>query len=224
MFTIKKPAIIVVLMVLLVFTGYINHKLTQQSLLNASNDYQSHEEMEMLSKAEDDKQLAETTSEKNGKDNIKKDDMEIIDDKANGNVSDLTKEVNSNISKTLSKKSSSKAKNYFIEHRLARDKLRGSLIEQLNNIVNNDKTDAKVRKEAQEEVIRIGRVSEKELCIEGLIKAKGFDDVVVFLEEDEARVVVFAEELSEQDMVKILNIVKDETKLDTRQIKVMKKN
>lgn len=228
MFTIKRPAIIMVLMVLLVLTGYINHKLTQQSLLKASNDYQSHEETEMSKKLDDnEKELVETLSEEDDKVDKKKLDegkMKIIDTKSNEDISSLTNEVDSNIETTISKKASSTTKNYFIEHRLSRDKLRANLVDKLNEVVNNDKTDNEVRKEAQREIIRLGNISENELHIEGLIKAKGFDDVLVFLKEEEARIVVSTDELTEQDVVKILEIIRSETELDTNQIKVMKKD
>ncbi len=228
MFSIKKPVIIVVLMILLVLTGYINHRFTQQSLLKASNDYQVHEETEMANKSNgDEKNLVEALSEgdkKEKKDKAKKNDIDIIDSNTNKNISNIIEEVNSNIDSNISKKANMNSKNYFIEHRLSRDKLRGNLIDRLNEIVDNDKTNNEIRKEAQREIIRLGNVSEKELYIEGLIKAKGFDEVLVFLKEEEARIVVSTDELTEQDVVKILEIVKSETELDTKQIKIMKKN
>ncbi len=41
------------------------------------------------------------------------------------------------------------SKNYFIEQRLARDKLRASLIDRINEIVNNENTSDETRTEAQ---------------------------------------------------------------------------
>lgn len=52
MFKIKRPAIIGLLVVLLVFTGYLNYYLTQQAQRKSSKDYQNHELME-LAKNED---------------------------------------------------------------------------------------------------------------------------------------------------------------------------
>ena len=63
MFT-MKPAIIMVLIVLLVVTGYINHNLTLRASSKVSNDYQKHEEMEMAKSWDaDDKELVEAISE-----------------------------------------------------------------------------------------------------------------------------------------------------------------
>ena len=207
MFTMKKPAMILVLIVLLVLTGYINHNLTQQALLKASNDYQKHEEMELAKAIDvDDKELVEAISE-----GEEKDDIEILDTKGNAGIDEIAED-------------SLKSKSYFIEQRLSRDKLRAGLIDRLNEIVKNDNTNDEMRSEAQKRIMKIGDLSEKELAMEGLIKAKGFEEVLVFLTDENAKVVVSRDELSEQDVVKILDIVMGETDLDTSNIKIMKKN
>lgn len=220
MFTMKKPAIILVLIVLLVFTGYINHNLTQQALRKASTDYQKHEEMEMAKGIDvDDKELVEAISEGNNKE-----DIEILDTIDNEDIDEITEEVHNTIGKTISKEDSLRSKNYFIEQRLARDKLRAGLIDRLNEIVNNDNTNDEMRVDAQKKIMKIGDVSEKELTIEGLVRAKGFEEVLAFLTDKNVKIIVFKDELSEQDIVKILDIVMGETDLDASNIKIMKKN
>ncbi len=62
------------------------------------------------------------------------------------------------------------------------------------------------------------------MTIEGLIKAKGFEEALVFITEENAKIVVSKDELTEQDVVKILDIVMGETNLDSSNIKIMKKN
>lgn len=220
MFTMKKPAIILALIVLLVFTGYINHNLTQQALRKASTDYQKHEELEMAKGIDvDDKELVEAISEGNNKE-----DIEILDTIDNEDIDEITEEVHNTIGKTISKEDSLRSKNYFIEQRLARDKLRAGLIDRLNEIVNNDNTNDEMRVDAQKKIMKIGDVSEKELTIEGLVRAKGFEEVLAFLTDENVKIIVFKDELSEQDIVKILDIVMGETDLDASNIKIMKKN
>ncbi len=68
-----------------------------------------------------------------------------------------------------------------------------------------------------------GDLAEKELTIEGLIKAKGFEEALVFLTEENLKIIVSVAELTEQDVVKILNIAMGETDLDADNIKIMKK-
>lgn len=220
MFSMKKPAIIFVLIVLLIFTGYINHNLTKQALSKVSNDYQKHEEME-LAKGNylDDKDLVPAISEGD-----EKDEMEILDTKNFEDIEEMTKNTEENIQEAINREDSLRSKNYYIEQRLSRDKLRAGLIDRLNEIVNNDNTNEEMRTEAQKKIMKIGELSEKELVVEGLIKAKGFDDVLIFLTDESAKVVVSTEELNEQDVVKILDVVMTETDLEASNIKIMKKN
>src|SRR5690625_5718802 len=46
MFKIKRPAIVGLLLILLIFTGYLNYELTQQALMKPSRGYKEHEEAE----------------------------------------------------------------------------------------------------------------------------------------------------------------------------------
>ena len=209
MFSVKKPAFITILVVLLVLAGYLNHYLTQKSAIKSSNEYQKYEE----------EKLAEE-NEKNSLQTISEEKVQVVESE---NPADLIEDTNKNIEESLTEEVSAQKSNYFVEYRLSRDKMRAGLIDKLNDIVNNEKTKAETRDEAQKEIMRIGNISENELYIEGLIKAKGFDDALVFLKEDSAKVVVSAKELTEQDVVKILEIIKSETNLDSDKIKIMKK-
>lgn len=223
MFKVKRPAIIGLLIVLLVFTGYLNHQLTQQALRKTSKEYQKYEAMEKA-KFYDDNQFAEESEN-----NL---DMEIVDSEIvdkeiekeeEENLEAVINTSNENIEEVINQEAASRGKNYFVEYRLSRDKLRANLVDRLSEIVNNTNTDEKTTAEAQEEIMNIGKVSEKELQIEGLIKSKGFEDALVFLTDKDVKVIVSSEKLSEQEMVKILDILKSETEYDMNNIKIMKK-
>lgn len=225
MFKIKRPAIIGLLLALLVFTGYLNYELTQEALKKTSKGYKEHELAEKVSHEDQDKNKLDFQIV----DSEKTEDAEKTEESIETTGSDLedVKEVvNTNkdeIDEEISKEVSSQNRNYYIEYKLSRDKLRASLVDRLDNIVSNDKTDSKTRSEAQREIMTIGQISEKELQIEGLINAKGFEDSLVVLTEEDVKVIISTSELTEQDMVKILDIVKEETKFDINNIKIIKK-
>jgi len=217
----KKTVLIISLICLLVVVGYLNHQLTKKSLLQSSNEYQQHEEDQLMrinSIADD--SVVETASE-NLSDEVV-DDIAIVDSR-DSIIDGLKSDTDDDIEETITKEKNMRSSNYFIEYRLSRDKLRASLIDRLNEIVNNDKTSEEMRTNAQNEIMSIGQTAELELYIEGLVKAKGFEDALVFLKDDSARVVVSSSELSEQDVMKILEIVKTETGIDPSNIKIMKK-
>ena len=219
MFTIKKPAIIIILVLLLVLTGYINHNLTKQASARVSSDYQNYEESELAKELQSDESLVPALSE-----DEEMDDFEIIDSESSSSLDDMITETEEEISQAISSEERLISKNYFIEQRLSRDKLRASLIDRLNAIVNNENSSQQMIDEAQKKIMEIGNLSEKELTIEGLIKAKGFEEDLVFLTENDAKIVVGKEELTEQDVVKILEIVLSETDLDAENVNIMKKN
>ncbi len=215
----KKTIILISLVLLLVIVGIVNHQLTEQSLKKSSDEYKEYEEEIALQATEDDVMLHAPSEEPNLESDT---DFEVIDSKSN-EISAITKEVDATIEETISRQENRKKTNYFIEYRLSRDKLRANLIERLNEIINNEKTTEQIRTEAQKRIIDIGDLAESELYIEGLIRSKGFDDALVFLSKDSARVVVDTNDLTEQEVMKILDIVKEETSLHTSNIKIMEK-
>lgn len=219
MFKIKRPAIIGLLLVLLVFTGYLNYQLTQQALLKASSDYQEHEELEIANYSSSDFGIYEEVDNSSKDEN---EDITIVDSTSEEGVSEVISTSNSELSEALETEVSGNI-NYFVEYRLSRDKLRANMVDRLEDIVENTQTTEDVRSKAQEEIIKIGNVSEKELQIEGLVKSKGFNEALVFITDSDIKVVVSKSELTEQDMVKILDIVKSETTFSSENIKIMKK-
>lgn len=206
----KKTILLISLVFLLIIVGYANHQFTQHSLRQSSSEYRKYENSEMA-KIINDENTIETLAEAESEEYATAD---IIDSKATEIVT-LATDANVNTKKNS---------NYFVEYRLARDKLRGELIDRLNDIVENKNTDSKIRTEAQYQLLKIGEISEKELRIEELIKAKEFEDVVVFLDDSSIRIVISINELTEQDVVKIVDIVKGETDFDTSDIKILKKS
>ena len=123
MFSMKKPAIIVLLLILLVFTGFLNHNLTKQALSRVSNDYQKYEEMELAREFYDEeKGFVATISE--GNDN---NEIEILDTNKFENIEEMSKYTEDSIEETISSEDSLMSSNYYIEQRLSRDKLRASL-------------------------------------------------------------------------------------------------
>src|SRR5690625_4459238 len=203
MFKIKRPAIVGLLLILLIFTGYLNYELTQQALMKPSRGYKEYEEAEKSNHLQEE----EVT--------LDNDSFEIVDsvDSTDGEIAEVISSGNKDIDKAIEREVSASARNYFVEYRLSRDKLRANLVDRLDAIVKNENTNDEMRTEAQQEIMNIGKISEMELQIEGLIKSKGFEEALVFLTDSEIKVVVSGEELSEQDMVKILDVRSEERRV-----------
>lgn len=220
----KKTVYLVSLVLMLVMVGFINHQLSKEAATDSSTDYQNYEEglMEVENPNSD---LVEVVNETEDLEDISTQEEENVKvvDSIDTEVGEVTSEVNEEISSTISSEENIKKSNYFVEYRLSRDKMRAELIDRLNGIVDNKSTSQGVRDGAQEEIIEMGNLTEKELLIEGLIKSKGIEDALVFISDSGARIVIDKNELSEKEVMQILEIVISETNLKASDIKIMNK-
>ena len=110
---------------------------------------------------------------------------------------------------------------YFASARLSREKARDEAVETLQKVTSgSDQTDtAKQTAVSQANVIAKDIVKETE--IENLIKAKGFADCVVFLQDDKCSVVVKTKSNSQNDAIVIRDIVSDQAGISYDKIKIV---
>lgn len=113
---------------------------------------------------------------------------------------------------------------FFTEYKLERDKNRTKEYDMWQNIIDSDKAEPTFKTLAQEEIVKIVALTEKEMIIENLILARGFKDALVFLTDDSATVVVEAKELTPASVAKIQDIVMTNTKIPASNIKIMLKD
>ena len=110
---------------------------------------------------------------------------------------------------------------YFDSYRTNRQSIRDMEMKYVQTLSESTSSDADVKKEAEARLLEISRLMELELKVENLIKAKGFEDVVAFVEDGSVNVVVKAESISASDAAKILKIVTEETKESAQNITII---
>lgn len=120
--------------------------------------------------------------------------------------------------------SSSAAATFFSEYRMEREKNRSKEVEMWQEVINSQNTEATFKNLAQQELVKIVALTEKEMIIEQLVMSLGFSDALVFLTDDSATVIVEAEDLSSSQVAKIQDILVRKTKFSPANIKIMKKN
>jgi len=102
---------------------------------------------------------------------------------------------------------STEAFNYFIEARLQRDKARSTQQAILREVIENPNSDPEIRTRAQEELLALSRTIGQETELEELIRAKGFDEVIVYLHREAAVIVVRSQALTGEEVARIADIV-----------------
>lgn len=112
---------------------------------------------------------------------------------------------------------------YFEDYRLERERSRSQSIDLQREIINNPQTDDATRKQAQSEIYVMSKNMQRELEVESLIRAKGYKDCVVFLEDKNVTVVVQAKSLEQEDAIKITDLVSRSTGVDQQNIVLIPK-
>lgn len=100
---------------------------------------------------------------------------------------------------------------FFSTYRADREATRAQEVLYLEDIITSASSTEEVIATAQEKKIGLVSNMEVELALEGLIKAKGFEDCIVTISSNNVNVVVKDSELSVQEAAQIFNIIVTET-------------
>lgn len=113
---------------------------------------------------------------------------------------------------------------FFAQYRLERDQTRGRQVEWVQSIVNNPKTSEATRQEAQKKLLSLSDNLSWEMQIENMLRAKNFQDAIVFLKEGSVTVIVQAPELGQQDITRITDLVCRVTGRNAQELVIIPKN
>ena len=109
---------------------------------------------------------------------------------------------------------------YFEESRLERDKMFSETLEVYENILSNDSMSEEQKVIAENEIAGITNTKNGILVAENLIKAKGFEDVVIFVNDATCTVIVKAEGLEKEHISQIQNIVFKQLNIEISNISI----
>lgn len=112
---------------------------------------------------------------------------------------------------------------YFTESRLEREKMYSEMLETYQTMIAGTNVSSEQRYNAQLEISNITSQKNAIMIAENLIKNKGFEDVVIFVNNGSVSVIVKAEILDEADIAQIQNIVQRELGVEVQNIHISNK-
>ncbi|HAH78298.1 MAG TPA: sporulation protein [Ruminococcaceae bacterium] len=112
---------------------------------------------------------------------------------------------------------------YFSEARLARQKARDEATEKIKSVLSDAASNDAVKTEATAQAAEIAKAIMKETDIENLLKAKGYSDCVVCINEDECSVVVKAKGSAQDDAVAVKDVVSGQSGFPYDKIKIIER-
>lgn len=127
-----------------------------------------------------------------------------------------------NINYTLAKEEESE-KDFFVEYRLERDKARSEQINLYREMINNPNTDEATKKEAQKRMLNLTEKIEKEMEIESLIRARGYNDALAYIHDESVDVIIQTNGLEKDDVAKIGDIIVKTTGFKFEDVTIIEK-
>ncbi len=113
---------------------------------------------------------------------------------------------------------------FFSQARIDREAGRSRSIETFNVVLQNENADTEAKASAQQGVLELAQNTETETAIENLLRAKGFEDAVCYINNGMANVVVKTDMLDSTGAAQISEIVTQQSGIAQEKIKIMEMN
>ena len=113
--------------------------------------------------------------------------------------------------------------NYFTQSRLDRDTMYSQTLDTYQKIIENESISADQKAIAQKEISKIIEQKNSIMIAENLIKVKGFEDLIIFINGENVSVIVKSDKLEEKEIAQIQNIVTRELGVKIENINISNK-
>ena len=113
--------------------------------------------------------------------------------------------------------------NYFTQSRLDRDTMYSQTLDTYQKIIENESISADQKAIAQKEISKINEQKNSIMIAENLIKVKGFEDLIIFINGENVSVIVKSDKLEEKEIAQIQNMVTRELGVKIENINISNK-
>ena len=231
----KNQIIISVIAIMLIAAGYMNYTSNEKqaletAVLTDSEKYAGIGDATLVSaNVADNNDLVNnyetqnTDNENNdtSKDEDKKDEIKSNEQNTENKENDkntVQNEVNTSTNVT-----ETSGDQYFAELRLERDKMYSQMLESYQKILSNSQISETQKEISENEIKKINDTRNAIMIAENLIKNKGFQDLIIFINGDSISIIVKAKELKEEQIAQIQNIISRELKGEIENIHISNK-
>ncbi len=214
----KKQIIVIALVVMIGIAGYINwtYKNKNEAAIPATAEYGTDLSEYVL----EDGTIIIDSKTQDGEEI-----QEFVTTDENGDVSMVSEAVFNDGTATAKKEQATPANvgntSYFSVARVEKQKARSEAVDIYNGLINNANSSAEAKTKAEQDISNVAKFTEQETMLENLIKAKGFEEAVVYLSGDDARVVVKSKGLVPAQVAQIKDVILQNAELSAEQIKIV---
>ena len=131
--------------------------------------------------------------------------------------------TNNTINNQTTQTSSKVSDEYFTTSRLGRDTMYSQMIDSYQKILDNDGISQEQKSIATSEISKINNTKNAIMISENLIKTKGFEDVVIFVNDKSISVILKGEDIEQNKIAQVQNIIARELNSDIENIHISNK-
>ena len=225
----KNQVIIYVTALMLVVAGYMNFT-ANGDFKSAVQTASSEEELDKMANIGD-AQLVSSNVVSENQENISNSNSaknENTNETLNSENSVNTETNQNNVSEKnevveTSTKVSNSDDNYFSTSKLERDTMYSQMLETYENILNSSNSLETQKQSATEEIKKINDTKNSIMICENLIKTKGFENSIIFVNGESISIVVKDEQLTTEKVAQIQNIISREMNAKVENIHISNK-
>jgi len=206
----RNQNIILVIALMLVSAGYLNY-ITNEDTNNTIASSMQEESIEYAgigdAKLVSSNGIIETTNETAI---VSNENME-----ENNNNEQIVTTSNNTTDKDI--------KEYFSSSKLNRETMYSQMLESYQKILESENISETQKAIAQTEIQNINEIKNKIMICENLIKTKGIEDLVIFVNDKSISVVIRIDELKQEQIAQIQNIIAREMQTEITNIHISNK-
>ena len=208
----KNQIIISAIAIMLIAAGYMNYTNNTKDMLQTSALADSEEYAQL-----GDAKLVSANVEENIQNSeVSNIESNTVQETGNINIENATNIETTDTNSTVSDE-------YFTESRLEREKMYSQMLESYQKILENSQISETQKEISQNEIKNINNTKNAIMIAENLIKNKGFEDVVIFVNGESISAIVKGEEITPEQIAQIQNIISRELSAEVDNIHISNK-
>ena len=208
----KNQVIIYTIAVLLMVAGYLNYSTNTGEALEASAN-----EVANTANIGDARLVSTDPVDENAANELQNTINVTNTSNTNTTAENITNNTTTQTSSTVS------TDDYFAKSKLERDNMYSQMLETYENVLNSDNSLETQKQSATEEITKINNTKNSIMVCENLLKTKGFDSSVIFVNGDSISVIIGADELTQEEIAQVQNIISREMNADIQNIHISTK-
>lgn len=223
----KNQVIIYIIALMLMTAGYLNYTTNQQgdsvetSMKMEADDTQVADigDAKLVNSNDVITNETQNTLEENNKNST-------IDNNTTNTIKNETANTSSNSTNTGNntvETSSNNSNDYFTKSKLERDTMYSQMLETYEKVINSSNASETQKQSATQEITKINNIKNSIMICENLIKTKGFENSVVFVNGESISVIIGVSELSKEQVAQVQNIISREMNAKIENIHIANK-